>query len=66
MEIMMILIIMLLSPGLVVLGQQLGVPAHLVLGLTQVQELHPGVHLHPQHQADLGKYLVKKENIYTA
>ena len=57
---------MLLSPGLVVLGQQLGVPAHLVLGLAQVQELHPGVHLHPQHQADLGKYLVKKENIYTA
>ena len=65
MAIMMILITLLLSPGLVVLGQQLGVPAHLVLGLTQVEELHPGVHLHPQHQADLGKYLVEIENIYT-
>ena len=62
---MMNLNTLLLSPGLVVLGQQLGVPAHLVLGLTQVQELHPGVHLHPQHQADLEKYLVRIKNIYT-
>ena len=50
---MMNLITLLLSPGLVVLGQQLGVPAHLVLGLAQVQELNPGVDLNSEDAANL-------------